>query len=71
MGSRFVLQLSSLVLVEHDGCGKISSSTFPAVTAAAKIGGDVTAMAVGADVQMVAEAATKLAGVSKVMSSDL
>lgn len=65
--SLFCLQLSSLVLVEHDGCGKISSSTLPALTAAGKIGGDVTAMAAGADVQAVAEAASKFTGVSKVI----
>ena len=54
--------MSVLVLVEHDG-SHIKDSTLATVTAASKLG-DVSALVVGNDVESVAQAAAKIAGVS-------
>src|SRR3954469_21779762 len=59
--------MSVLVLVEHDG-GSIKDATFATVTAASKLG-DVNALVVGNNVDGVAQAAAKIAGVSKVYSA--
>jgi electron transfer flavoprotein alpha subunit len=56
--------MSVLVLVEHDG-SHIKDATLSAVTAAAKFGA-VDALVVGNNVDGVAQAAAKIAGVSKV-----
>jgi electron transfer flavoprotein alpha subunit len=59
--------MSVLVLVEHDG-GSIKDATLAAVTAASKLG-DVNALVVGSNVDGVAQAAAKIAGVSKVFTA--
>src|SRR5690242_14072880 len=60
--------MSVLVLVEHDG-GNIKDATLAAVTAASKLG-DVNALVVGDNVDGVAQAAAKIAGVSKVYAAN-
>jgi electron transfer flavoprotein alpha subunit len=60
--------MSVLVLVEHDG-KSIKDATLAAVTAAAKLG-DVHALVAGCDVGAIADAAAKIAGVSKVLVAD-
>jgi electron transfer flavoprotein alpha subunit len=56
--------MSVLVLVEHDG-SSIKDATLATVTAASKLG-EVHALVVGKNADSVAEAAAKIAGVSKV-----
>jgi electron transfer flavoprotein alpha subunit len=60
--------MSVLVLVEHDG-GSIKDATLATVTAASKLG-EVHALVAGANVGAVAEAASKIAGVAKVLVAD-
>ena len=60
--------MSVLLLVEHEG-GKLRDATLPAVTAAARLG-DVHALVVGSNVGSIAEEASKIAGVSKVLVAD-
>jgi electron transfer flavoprotein alpha subunit len=60
--------MSVLVLVEHDG-SSIKDATLAAVTAAGKLG-DVHALVAGKNVGGVAEAAAKIAGVSKMLVAD-
>ena len=60
--------MSVLLLVEHDG-KEIKDSTLAAVTAAAKLG-DVHALVAGNGVDGVAQTATKIAGVAKVLYAD-
>jgi electron transfer flavoprotein alpha subunit len=57
-----------LVLVEHEG-GQVKDATFAAVSAAAKLG-TVDLLVAGADVQGVAAAAAKIAGVAAVRVAD-
>jgi electron transfer flavoprotein alpha subunit len=59
--------MSVLVLVEHDG-SHIKDATLATVTAAAKLG-DVNALVLGSNVDGVAQAAAKIAGVSKVYAA--
>src|SRR5690348_15073946 len=59
--------MSVLVLVEHDG-GNIKDATLAAVTAASKLG-DVNALVVGDNVDGVAQAAAKIAGVAQVFTA--
>jgi electron transfer flavoprotein alpha subunit len=59
--------MSVLVLVEHDG-SVIKDATLATVTAAAKLG-DVDALVVGNNVEAVAQAAAKIAGVGKVYTA--
>ena len=59
--------MSVLVFVEHDG-NSIKDATLAAVTAAAQLG-EVHALVVGGDVDPVAVAASKIAGVAKVYSA--
>jgi electron transfer flavoprotein alpha subunit len=61
--------MSALVLVEHEG-GAVKDATLATVTAAAKLGGGVDLLVVGADVAGVAAAAAKIAGVGKVLVAD-
>src|SRR6187551_1893024 len=59
--------MSVLVLVEHDG-KSVKDATLATVTAAAQLG-DVNALVVGNNADGVAQAAAKIAGVSKVYSA--
>ena len=59
--------MSVLVLVEHDGKA-IKDATLATVTAASKLG-EVHALVVGNNVDAVADAATKIAGVAKVYAA--
>ena len=60
--------MKTLVLVEHDG-SSIKDSTLATVTAASKLG-DVHALVAGSNIGAVAQAAAKIAGVSKVLIAD-
>ncbi|WP_324805723.1 electron transfer flavoprotein subunit alpha/FixB family protein [Sphingomonas sp. LY29] len=60
--------MKTLVLVDHEG-GAIKDATLATVTAAAKLG-EVHLLVAGSGVGAVAEAATKIAGVSKVHVAD-
>ena len=61
-------EMSVLVLVEHDGSA-IKDATLATVTAAAKLG-EVHALVAGNNVDGVAQAAAKIAGVGKVYVAD-
>jgi len=58
--------VTALVVAEHDG-SHLKGGTANAVTAAAKMGGDVHVLVAGSKAKAAAEAAAKLAGVSKVL----
>jgi len=58
----------ALVWVEHEG-GVLKDATYPTVTAAAKLG-EVHAIVAGSNIASVAEAAAKIAGVTKVHVAD-
>jgi electron transfer flavoprotein alpha subunit len=60
--------MKTLVLVEHEG-GHIKDATLAAVTAASKLG-EVHALVAGKDIDGVAQAAAKIAGVGKVHVAD-
>jgi electron transfer flavoprotein alpha subunit len=60
--------MSGLVLAEHDN-QVLKSATLNAVTAAADLG-DVTMLVAGKDCQGVAEAASKVAGITKVLHAE-
>lgn len=60
--------MNTLVLVEHDNT-KLNDATLAVVTAAGKLG-EVTALVAGENCGSVAEAAAKIAGVSKVLKAD-
>ncbi|MFN0163381.1 MAG: electron transfer flavoprotein subunit alpha/FixB family protein [Burkholderiales bacterium] len=61
--------MASLVIAEHDNAS-IKGATLNTVTAAAKCGGDVHVLVAGANCGAAAEAAAKIAGVSKVLLAD-
>jgi electron transfer flavoprotein alpha subunit len=61
--------VNSLIIAEHDGT-QLKSGTFNTVTAAQKIGGDITILIAGSNCRAAAEAAAKVAGVSKVLLAD-
>jgi len=61
--------MSILVLAEHDN-NELNSATLNAVAAAAQIGGDVHILVAGSGCSGVADAAAKVAGVSKVLCAD-
>ncbi|MFC5356269.1 electron transfer flavoprotein subunit alpha/FixB family protein, partial [Azospirillum himalayense] len=61
--------MSILVIAEHDNAA-LKAATLNAVSAAAKIGGDIHVLVAGQGAQAVAEAAAKIAGVSKVLLAD-
>ena len=61
--------MAILVLAEHDN-KEIKPATLNAVGAAAKIGGDIHVMVIGSGCGSVADAAGKIAGVSKVLKAD-
>jgi len=58
--------MTALVIAEHDG-KSLKGGTANAVAAAAKMGSDVHVLVAGSDAQGAAQAAAKLAGVSKVL----
>ncbi len=61
--------MSVLVVAEHDS-SEIAPATLNTVTAAAEIGGDVTVLVAGSGSSAAADAAAKIAGVSKVLHAD-
>ena len=61
--------MTILVLAEHEG-GALKPATLNAVTAATKIGAEVHVLVAGAGIAAVAEAASTVAGVAKVLSAD-
>ena len=61
--------MSILVIAEHDNAS-LKASTGNAVSAAQKIGGDITILVAGHQCQAAAEGAAKIAGISKVLIAD-
>ena len=61
--------MTILVIAEHDN-KVLAPATLNTVAAAAKIGGDIHVLVAGQNVGAVAEAAAKIAGVSKVLAAD-
>jgi electron transfer flavoprotein alpha subunit len=61
--------MSVLVIAEHDNA-QLKGATLNVVAAASKIGGDVHVLVAGANAAAVAEQASKIAGVSKVLLAD-
>lgn len=61
--------MSILVIAEHDNKA-LNGATLNVVAAAQKIGGDITVLVAGSGAQAVADAAAKVAGVSKVLLAD-
>jgi len=57
---------SSLVVAEHDAAG-LSAGTLATITAASQIGGDVSVLLMGKNLDAVAKSAATVAGVSKVL----
>ncbi|WP_454720463.1 MULTISPECIES: electron transfer flavoprotein subunit alpha/FixB family protein [Cupriavidus] len=61
--------MTALVIAEHDN-QSIKSATLNTVTAAVQCGGDVHVLVAGANAKAAADAAAKIAGVSKVLLAD-
>ena len=61
--------MTILVIAEHDG-QQLKPGTTNTVTAAAKIGGDITMLVAGAGCAEAAQAAAKIAGVKKVLVAE-
>jgi electron transfer flavoprotein alpha subunit len=61
--------MAALVIAEHDNAS-LKGSTLNTVTAAARCGGDVHVLVAGHNAGAAAEAASKIAGVSKVLLAD-
>jgi electron transfer flavoprotein alpha subunit len=61
--------LVNLVIAEHDNAS-IKAATLNTVAAAQKIGGDIHVLVAGHNAQAAADAAAKIAGVSKVLLAD-
>ena len=61
--------MSTLVIAEHDN-GSLKGATLNAVTAAQALGADIDVLVAGAGCAGAAEAAAKVAGVSKVLVAD-
>tara|TARA_R110000868_G_scaffold42158_22_gene143104 strand:+ start:580 stop:1521 length:942 start_codon:yes stop_codon:yes gene_type:complete len=61
--------MTTLVIAEHNTV-KLNDATAKTVTAAVKIGGDVHVLVIGSGVDAVAEAASKIDGVAKVIVAD-
>jgi electron transfer flavoprotein alpha subunit len=61
--------MAALVIAEHDNA-HLKGSTLNTVTAAAQCGGDVHILVAGANCGAVAEAASKIAGVARVLVAD-
>ncbi|KAF6261253.1 hypothetical protein COO60DRAFT_1503022 [Scenedesmus sp. NREL 46B-D3] len=65
----YARSVSTLVVVEHKS-GQLATPTLNTVSAALQLGGDVTALVGGSGVQAVAEQASKIPGVFKVLVAD-
>ena len=61
--------MSILVIADHNN-QSLNGATLNVVAAAQKIGGDITVLVAGSGAQAVADAAAKVAGVSKVLLAD-
>ena len=61
--------MTVLVLVEHDKA-RLSPATLCTVAAASKLGGEVHLLVAGSGCKQAAEAAAKVAGVTKVLLAD-
>ncbi|SDJ02416.1 electron transfer flavoprotein alpha subunit apoprotein [Paraburkholderia steynii] len=61
--------MTILVIAEHDNAS-IKAATLNTVAAASKIGGDIHVLVAGCNAQGAADAAAKIAGVSKVLLAD-
>ena len=61
--------MAILVIAEHDNAS-IKAATLNTVAAATKIGGDIQVLVAGSNAQAAADAAAKIAGVSKVLLAD-
>jgi len=61
--------MSTLVIADHDNAS-IHAATLNAVTAAQKIGGDIHVLVAGSNAQGAAQAASRIAGVAKVLHVD-
>ncbi|WP_427312793.1 electron transfer flavoprotein subunit alpha/FixB family protein [Cupriavidus sp. H39] len=61
--------MTALVIAEHDN-QSIKAATLNTVTAAAECGGDVHVLVAGANAKAAADAAAKIAGVTKVLLAD-
>lgn len=61
--------MSILIIAEHDN-KNLNSATLNVVTAAQKIGGDITVLVAGQNAQAVADQAQQVVGVSKVLLAD-
>src|SRR5512147_3029102 len=61
--------MAALVIAEHDNTN-LKGGTANAVTAASKMGGDVHVLVAGSGCEAAAQAAAKLAGVSKVLHAE-
>jgi electron transfer flavoprotein alpha subunit len=61
--------MTNLVIAEHDNAS-IKAATLNTIAAAQKIGGEVHVLVAGHNAQSVADAAAKIAGVSKVLLAD-
>ncbi|OXC79786.1 electron transfer flavoprotein subunit alpha/FixB family protein [Caballeronia sordidicola] len=61
--------MTNLVIAEHDNAS-IKAATLNTVAAAQKIGGDIHVLVAGYNAQAAADAAAKIAGVSKVLLAD-
>ena len=61
--------MTILVIAEHDNAS-IKAATLNTIAAASKIGGDIHVLVAGANAQGAADAAAKIAGVSKVLLAD-
>ena len=61
--------MKTLILVEHAN-GRVSGASLHAVTAATKIGGDIELLVAGSNAADAAQAAAKIAGVTKVLHAD-
>jgi electron transfer flavoprotein alpha subunit len=61
--------MTNLVIAEHDNAS-IKAATLNTIAAAQKIGGDIHVLVAGSNAQSAADAAAKIAGVSKVLLAD-
>ena len=61
--------MSALVIAEHDNVS-LKGSTLNTITAATQCGGEVHVLVAGHDCQAAAQAATQIAGVTKVLVAD-
>ena len=61
--------MSILVLAEHDNAA-LKSATFNTVAAASQLGGDIHILVAGSGCEAVAQEASKIAGVAKVLHAD-